>query len=175
MSMTKRLMAAASACLGLWLMAMPAHADDVQDVQRLIAAGDLTGALRRADAALRAPASDARLTFLRGVVLMDLRRDDEAMAVFQAMTQQYPQLPEPYNNLASLHARAGRWDSARVALETALRNDPGHTLARENLGDVYLQLAIQSWRAVAAQAVPPPALQRKIRSASELAVANLNP
>ncbi len=167
--MTKRLMAAAGACLGLWLVAAPARADDVREVQRLIAAGDLSTALQRVDAALRAPRSDARLTFLRGVVLMDLRRDDEAIAVFQAMTQQYPQLPEPYNNLASLHARAGRWDPARIALETALRNDPGHALARENLGDVYLQLAIQSWQIVASQEAPPPALQRKIRAATELA------
>jgi tetratricopeptide (TPR) repeat protein len=93
------------------------------------------------------------------------------MDLFVAMTQQFPSLPEPYNNIALLHARAGRWDAARGALEAALRNHPGHRVARENLGDVHLQLALQAWDAAASNAAGP-ALQHKLKVGRELAGAN---
>jgi tetratricopeptide (TPR) repeat protein len=147
--------------------------DALPEVQRLVALPDLPAALRAAEAALaRLKAEgrqDARLVFTRGVILMDLQRDEQAEAVFRQMTQDYPQLAEPYNNLAALHARAGRWDAARSALEAALRNDPAHLLARENLGDVYLQLALQSWRAAVSAAQPNLDLQRKLRHGAALA------
>jgi tetratricopeptide (TPR) repeat protein len=144
---------------------MPAHADAADDVQRLIAQGNLPGALQRAEAA--AKGADARLRFLHGV-LMDMQRDALALQMFTALTQDYPQLPEPYNNIAAIHSRAGRWDLARTALETALRNDPSHLLVRENLGDAYHQLALASWQSAARPDRPDPILQRKIRVAVEL-------
>ena len=110
--------------------------------------------------------------FALGVLLIDQQQDAEAMDLFVAMTQQFPGLPEPYNNIALLHARAGRWEAAREALENALRNDPGHRVARENLGDVHLQLAIQAWEAAAGAGAGNPALQRKLKIGRELAGAN---
>lgn len=156
------------ACL-LSIMAIgmgAARADAANDVQRLIAQGNLPAALQRAEAG--AKGADARLRFLHGVVLMDMQRDALALQMFTTLTQDYPQLPEPYNNIAAIHSRAGRWDLARVALETALRNDPSHLLVRENLGDVYLQLALASWQGSVRPERPDPILQRKIRVAIEL-------
>ncbi len=145
-----------------------AHADAADDVQKLLAQGNLPAALQRAVAA--AQGADARLRFLHGVVLMDLKRDAEALLLFTALAQDYPQLPEPLNNIAAIHSRSGRWELARVSLETALRNDPSHLLVRENLGDVYLQLALSSWQGAALPSRPDPILQRKIRVALELIV-----
>jgi Flp pilus assembly protein TadD len=153
----------------LWLPAF-VRADAATDIQRLLNGGDLPGALARSTAAMATPNPDARLRFLHGVVLMDLQRDGEAQRVFEALTQSHPQLPDPFNNLAALHARAGRWDQARAALETALRNDPGHALARENLGDVHLQLALQAWRAASDAGRNDALLRRKIRVAVELSL-----
>lgn len=147
---------------------LPARADAAADILRLLNAGDLPAAVVRSSAAVAAPNADARVRFLHGVVLMDLQRDAEAQRVFESLTQTHPLLPDPFNNLAALHARAGRWDQARAALETALRNDPGHALARENLGDVYLQLAIAAWRAASDAGRNDGPLRRKIRVALEL-------
>lgn len=155
--------------LGALLLHAPlAQADDAGDIQRLIGAGRLAEALARSSAAVASPTADARVRFLHGVVLMDLQRDAEAQRIFETLTQSHPQLPEPFNNLATLHARAGRWDLARAALETALRNDPRHALVRENLGDVYLQLALQSWRAASDAGRSDGLLRRKIRVAQDL-------
>lgn len=153
----------------LWvLMTVPAHASGLAEVQRLAGAGDLVAALQRADAALAAKPRDAELRFLRGVLLADLKREAEALAVFEQLHEDYPELPDPLNNLAVIHAGQGRLDEARAALEAALRNDPRHRHARENLAEIYLRLAIRLWEGLQASGPPDPALQRRLRLAREL-------
>lgn len=128
-------------------------------------------ALQQAAEAAAAAPQNASLRFRHGLALLDLKRDDEALQVFERLTQDFPELPEPYNNIALLHVRAGRLEPARLALEAALRNDPAHALARRNLGDVYLLLALQAWEA-AAEALPADrALQQRLTLARELAAA----
>jgi tetratricopeptide (TPR) repeat protein len=150
------------------LASAPLWADDLSDVQRLARSGDLDAALRQARIGPepRRPA----LRFAEGVILMDLKRDVDAQAVFESMAQDFPELPEPHNNLALLHARAGRLDAARSALETALRNDPSNALAQRNLGEVYLQLALQTWERAAAARPEDLALRRRLALARELAL-----
>ncbi len=137
-----------------------ARADAVADVQLLITRADLAGALQRAERAMTAQPQDPRMRFLRGVVLMDLQRNDEALAVFTDLSQEYPELPDPHNNIALLHVRAGRLAQALQSLQTALRNDPDHRTARLNLGQVHLMLAAQAWAQAAADA-PLDALQQQ--------------
>ena len=62
------------------------------------------------------------------------------------MTEEFPELPEPYNNLAALYAARGDFEKARAALDGALRANPGFAVAHENLGDVYAQLARLSYQ-----------------------------
>ncbi|HEY9025308.1 MAG TPA: tetratricopeptide repeat protein, partial [Burkholderiaceae bacterium] len=80
----------------------------------------------------------------------------------------YPDLPEPYNNLAALYAANGDYGRARVTLEQAVRANPGYAIAHENLGDVYAALASQSY-AKARQLDPTnAALDNKLALAREL-------
>ncbi|MDO8420270.1 MAG: tetratricopeptide repeat protein [Rubrivivax sp.] len=158
--------------LALWFTcAGPAVADGAADVQALLARGDLAAALQRAERAITENPRDPHLRFLHGVVLMDLQRDEAALAVFTQLTQEYPELPDPYNNLALLHARAGRLEAARQALETALRNDPSHRTARVNLGQVHLMLAVQAWEQAAAAAPLELPVQRLLEGARALLAA----
>lgn len=162
----------ARACMRWLLLALlagAAQADDASNVQALLARGEMQAALALSEQAMKQPNPGARLRFLYGVTLYELQRDAQALSVFNALAQDYPQLPEPFNNIGALHARAGQWDLAREALETALRNDPSHRMARENLGDVHLQLAILAWRGAQPSGRPDPGLSRKIRFASALA------
>lgn len=151
----------ATALAALCLAAGAASADEATEVRALLARGDAETALQQAERALAARPRDVALRFLKGVVLMDLQRDDDALAHFTAMTQDYPELPDPYNNIALLHARSGRLEAARQALEGALRNDPGHRTARVNLGEVHLMLAAQAWELASASGpVDVPLLRR---------------
>src|SRR5207249_11950746 len=61
------------------------------------------------------------------------------------LTQDYPNLPEPYNNLAVIYAGQGQYDKARAALEQSIRTHPSYATAYENLGDVYAKLASQAY------------------------------
>jgi len=155
----------------LCLAAASAFADDAADVRALLARGEATAALQRVESALAARPRDVALRFLQGVVLLDLQRDDAALAHFTAMTQDYPELPDPYNNIALLHARAGRLELARQALETALRNDPGHRTARSNLGEVHLMLAAQAWELASATGPVDVVLLRRLEGVRALLAA----
>lgn len=145
------------------------RADQFQDIEKLYRAGDLQQALRMADEAIVAQPRAAQVRFLKGVMLTDLKRNAQAIEVFTALTQDFPELPDPYNNLAVLYAADGRLEGALVALQTALRNDPTHRAARENLGDVHLALAIQAWTTAQVGANRDDAgLRRKLQLAREI-------
>ena len=131
--------------LAALLCGAPAHADEVADIGKLMRAGQLPAALQKADKALAVQPRDPQLRFLKGLILAEQNRNNEAIAVFQKLTEDYPQLPEPYNNLAVLYASAGQYDKARVSLERAIRTNPAYATAHENLGDVYARLASQAY------------------------------
>jgi tetratricopeptide (TPR) repeat protein len=109
-------------------------------------AGDPARALEISGTALKTFPNDAQLRFIRAMALNQLNRLPEAEAAFADMTQEFPELPEPYNNLAVVRAAQGKLDQARTALEDAIRAVPGYALAHENLGDIYAQLAARSYR-----------------------------
>jgi tetratricopeptide (TPR) repeat protein len=122
-----------------------ARADDLADVQRLYYSGQAVAAMLRADTFLAAQPKDPQMRFMKGVMLADAKRNDDAIAIFSKLNEDYPDLAEPYNNLAALYANAGDYAKARATLEQALRTNPSYATAHENLGDVYAALAAQSY------------------------------
>ncbi|HEX7888297.1 MAG TPA: tetratricopeptide repeat protein [Ramlibacter sp.] len=122
-----------------------ARADEYGDVNQLLRNGKPQDALNKADQYLAGKPKDPQMRFLRGVVLTEAGRTGEAIAAFQKLTEDYPELPEPYNNLAVLYAGQAQFDKARAALEMAIRANPGYATAHENLGDVYAKLASQAY------------------------------
>ena len=107
---------------------------------------DPARALAMANAALQEAPGDARLRFLKGLALFQLKRMADAEHEFNGLIEEYPELPEPYNNLAVIRAAQGNLEGARDALEAAIRSVPDYAVAYQNLGDLYLQLAAQRWR-----------------------------
>ena len=124
---------------------MAALADDYADVNQLARSGKVAEALAQADQYLAAKPRDPQMRFLKGVLQSESGRTADAIATFSSLTQEYPELPEPYNNLAVLYAGQSEFDKARVALESAVRANPSYAIAYENLGDVYAKLAAVSY------------------------------
>jgi Flp pilus assembly protein TadD len=122
-----------------------AQADDYADVNALLRQGKSQEALAKADAYIAAKPRDPQMRFLRGVILTEQGKQADATAVFTQLTQDFPELPEPYNNLAALYASQSQFDKARAALEMAIKLNPSYATAHENLGDVYARLAGQSY------------------------------
>ena len=127
------------------LFAVSVHANDVDDINTLLKAGKQAQALTKVEQALATKPRDAQLRFLKGVIQTELGKPQDAIGTFTSLTQEYPELPEPYNNLAVLHASGGQFDKARAALEMAIRTNPSYSTAHENLGDIYANLASQAY------------------------------
>lgn len=122
-----------------------AIADTLPDIQRLLKQGQMPQALEKVDAYISGKPKDAQGRFLRGLILTEMGRSADAVAVFTKLTEDFPELPEPYNNLAVLYAQQKQYDKARTALEMAIRTHPSYSIAHENLGDVYAKLASQAY------------------------------
>ncbi|MDD2926271.1 tetratricopeptide repeat protein [Rhodoferax sp.] len=137
---TLRLLTLASVCL-----ASTAFADEYGDVSQLLRANKFTEALTKVDGFLASKPADPQMRFLKGVIQRHLGKTNEAITIFTKLTEDYPELPEPYNNLAVLYAGQGQYDKARVALEMAIRTNPSYATAHENIGDVYARLASQAY------------------------------
>jgi Flp pilus assembly protein TadD len=143
------LFAAFALCFALLLVApspaFAALAEELSEVTRLHHAGQSDAALERANRYLAGKPKDAQMRFLKAVVLADIGKRADAITLLQQLVQDFPELPEPHNNLAALYAANGDYGKARAELEESLRLNPNYATAQENLGDVFVMLANQSY------------------------------
>ncbi|BEP42018.1 tetratricopeptide repeat protein [Variovorax sp. 375MFSha3.1] len=138
-----RLSIAFALLFSLWGSA--AHANEYDDVNALLRQGKSNEALAKADTYIAGKPRDPQMRFLRGVILTEQNKQAEAIIAFTQLTQDFPELSEPYNNLAALYASQSKFDQARAALEQAIKLNPNYATAHENLGDVYARLAAQEY------------------------------
>ena len=122
-----------------------ASAQTLPEIQGLMKQGRLPQALEKVDAYIAAQPRDPQGLFTKGLILTDLGRVNDAIAVFTGLTENFPELPEPYNNLAVLYAGQRHYDQAQTALEMAIRVDPAYAVAYENLGDIYAKRASSAY------------------------------
>ena len=141
--------AALLVCAALFTAPILASADESAEISRLVQGGQLAEAMKRVDAGLLQKPGDARLRFSKGIILAQQNKPTEAIAVLLKLTEDFPDLPEPYNNLAVLYAANGQYESARIALDKAIASNPAYGMAHENLGDVYAELASQAYEKAA--------------------------
>jgi tetratricopeptide (TPR) repeat protein len=141
----QRLLGSVILVFALALVGGAARAGDVEDAQKLLKAGERQQALEKVNRALSANPKDPQARFLKGLIFTEQGKQAEAIDIFTKLTQDYPNLPEPYNNLAVIYASQGQYDKARAALEQSIRTHPSYATAYENLGDVYAKLASQAY------------------------------
>jgi len=156
----------------LALAATAPRAQDAHAIDKLFRGGDTALAMQRVDEAIAEKPRNAALRFQRAVMLTELQRTNDAVDALNRLIEDFPDLPEPYNNLAVLLAAQGRIDRARELLETALRHDPGYAVAHENLGDVFIRLAQREFDRASAGGRTDENLQRKLKLTRDLAAAS---
>lgn len=127
------------------LLAPVAHADELKDISQMADQGQAVAAIDRLNVYIQANPKNAQALFMKGVLLAEQGRRDEAIRTFTDVTEKFPNLPEPYNNLAVLYADQGQFDKARKALETAIKTHPSYATAHENLGDIYARMASEAY------------------------------
>lgn len=130
----------------LLLCASPvAQADEMGDANMLFKQGQHSQALEKVNSYLANKPKDAQARFLKGLILTEQGKTADAIKIFTALTDDYPDLPEPYNNLAVLYASQGKYDKAKQLLEKAISTHPSYATAHENLGDIYAKMASQAY------------------------------
>lgn len=142
---------ASLSCALLVMFGQPARAEELQDIIQIYKQGQNDKALERLEAYLVSRPKDAHGTeiaqarFLKGLILAEQGKNPEAIAIFTKLTEEYPELPEPYNNLGVLYASQGQFEKSRLALEMAISTHPSYATAHENLGDIYAKMASQAY------------------------------
>jgi len=127
------------------LVSLPVRADNLADASQSFKAGQHAKALEQVNRHLADKPKDAQGRFLKGIILAGLNKPTDAIAIFKKLTEDYPELPEPYNNLAVIYAQQKQYDKAKQALEMAIRTHPAYATAHENLGDIYSRLASEAY------------------------------
>ena len=115
------------------------------EVQKVMGQRKWDQALEQIDTYLQERPRDPQMRFWRARLLEQLQRGDEAFVVYEELAQDYPELAEVQNNLGVMYAARGNLGQAKLAFENALRNNPNYATAHENMGDIFLHLASQSF------------------------------
>jgi Tfp pilus assembly protein PilF len=105
-----------------------------------------TDNVRQATSKPEAGRSEAEIRFQRGLKLAAANQSDAAIRIFSALTVDYPLLPQPYVQLAALYVQQGKLTKAVASLRGALDHQLDDGGLQETLGDLYVELARQSYR-----------------------------
>lgn len=145
--MKNRLLTLATACAIFFISFTTAWSqeDPYAPVNQLIRDKQFSAALSSIGAYLINNPRDPQMLLLQGVAHTENGQIQEAKAVYIRLTQEFPELPEPHNNLATVYAQESQFGLARESLEMAVKLNPNYAVAHENLGDVYVRLARESY------------------------------
>ncbi len=149
-------------------LCLPAWADVYDDVERLIRNSQLERAQEISASHLKKSPQDPQMRLLGSRIQEAQGKVDEAVGTLQSLTLEFPELPEPHNNLAVLYARQGRTQEALESLNKALQARPDYGVALENLGDLHLSLALQAYQRASHAPAATAAVTRKAETIAPL-------
>jgi len=115
------------------------------DVEKLVKARKYPEAIDLINTQLKKTPLNVQLRFVKARLQIELRDFASAKKTLMEITQQFPELPEPYNNLAAISANQSQWIEARDYLELALKLRPSYSTAAANLGEVYIRLGAKAY------------------------------
>lgn len=156
---------AAGLCLGGPALA----AGELERAQQQWLQGHQADAKKTLESALGEDPNNARMRFALALMRMESGETAQAETLLRRLTEDFPDLPDPFNNLAVILAGRGDLDAALDALQRAVTLQPEHVQAQENLGDVLLQMAARAY-GVASRPGPQSSLNAglKLRRTQEL-------
>jgi tetratricopeptide (TPR) repeat protein len=119
--------------------------ESIEEVKLLLKSGNYIKAETLINNAIENNLNDPELLFYRGIIETNLGKSNQAIDTFRQLTERYPELPEPFNNLAVLYAEKGQYRLAKEILEQAIKTNPSYLTAHINLGDIFTKMASESY------------------------------
>ena len=115
------------------------------DVRKLLRQAKYPQALLLVNKGLSTNPRDPQMRFWQAYIFEQLDQPTMAQQVYLDLTREYPELPEPHNNLGAIFAAQGDYPNAKASLDAALRANPNYAAAHENMGDLLVNMARQAY------------------------------
>jgi tetratricopeptide (TPR) repeat protein len=115
------------------------------DVRKLLRQAKYPQALLLVNKALATNPRDPQMRFWQGFIFEQMGQPEMALQVYLDLTREYPELAEPHNNLGVIYAAKGDYPNAKASLDAALRANPNYASAHENMGDLLVNMARESY------------------------------
>ena len=122
-------------------------ADELQQIQSQFHSGqgDTLKLLHDVDSYLQQSPNNIEALFLKANLLEQNKDMEQAERLYRDLIKAYPAAPEPYNNLASLLVIKGKLSEAQLLLEKAMRTHSGYATVYDNLSQIYVAMARDSY------------------------------
>lgn len=127
----------------------------IQDLQQLIAQQRYATAAQNGEQLLQQNAGDVQARFLTAYAFQMNTQQDKAIALYQALIDDHPAMPEPRNNLAMIYLEQGDYDRASQLLVDAINTHPSYATAYENLSQIYKGIASEAYRRAISESSEP--------------------
>ena len=131
----------------IFLVAHLSYADNQTDkILHLLQGDRLAEALIEADELVTSYPDRPDYLFIKATVLDRLGNPEDAVAIYKQLIDQFPEFPEPYNNLALHQANNGDYPKAIETLEKAFHTNDSYSVAYQNLQSIYDRMANEAYR-----------------------------
>ena len=117
----------------------------IEEIKVLLKNGSYDDAETLTNQSIENNLNDPELLFYRGIIETNQGKKNQAIDTFRDLTERFPQLPEPFNNLAVLYAEKGQFRLAKEILEQAIKTNPSYLTAHINLGDIFTKMASEAY------------------------------
>ncbi len=118
---------------------------NINEIKLLLKKGSYNAAETLVNNQIQDNLNNPELLFYRGIIENNLGENNKAIDTFRELTERFPELPEPFNNLAVLYAEKGQFRLAKEILEQAIKTNPSYLTAHINLGDIYTKMASEAY------------------------------
>ena len=117
----------------------------IEEIKILLKNGDYTNAEKLTNQSIENNLNNPELLFYKGIIETNQGKKNQAIDTFRDLTERFPKLPEPFNNLAVLYAGKGQFRLAKEILEQAIKTNPSYLTAHINLGDIFTKMASEAY------------------------------
>lgn len=118
------------------------------DINSLITSGNYNLAMQKVNNVLIDHPQNMTARFQYATILSLTQKTDAAIEEYNKLLKDYPSLFEVNNNLGVLYASQGLYEKAAAYFQDAINTNPKYNTALENLGDLYIKMAMQSYKRV---------------------------
>lgn len=120
------------------------------DINTLIISGDYNLARQKVNNFLIDHPENMVARFQYATILALTKKTDSAIEEYNKLIKDYPSLYEVHNNLGVLYSQQEFYEKSEDSFQEAISINSKYNIAIENLGDLYVKMAVKTYKKVLA-------------------------